>query len=104
MYPRLRMKQQQPFANNSRRITTPVLGFLLGKCYAAPITRSFLPIYLCVSHTVALLMASNTSYLNANRDASAFHTVFIRCLSPVNVLLSLCSISGARAAPCSVVD
>jgi hypothetical protein len=85
------MKQQQPFVNNSRRIATPILGFLLGKCYAAPITlrvigaASFLPIYLCVSHTEALLMASNTSYLNAYRDASAFHTVFMRCFSPINV-------------------
>jgi hypothetical protein len=39
MYPRLLMKQQkqQTFTNNSRRIATPVSGFLQGKCYAAPI-------------------------------------------------------------------
>jgi hypothetical protein len=70
--------EQQPFTNNSRRILTPVLGFLSGKCRAAPITlrmigaASFLRIYLSVSHTEALLMESNTSYLNAYRDASAF--------------------------------
>jgi hypothetical protein len=92
MYPRLRIKEQQePFANNSRRIATPVLGFLSGKCYAAPITpcvigtASFLPIYLCVSHAEVLLMASNTSYLNIYRDASAFHTASAYCSSPVNV-------------------
>jgi hypothetical protein len=91
MYPILRMKQQQPFSNNSRRIATPILGFLSGKCYAFPImlhmigTATFLPIYICVSHTEALLMASNTSYLNACRDASGFHIVIMRCLSPVNV-------------------
>jgi hypothetical protein len=79
MYLGLRMKhEQQPFTNNSWCIATPVLGFLSGKCRAAPITlreievASFLPIYLCVSRTEALLMASNTSYLNAYRDASAF--------------------------------
>jgi hypothetical protein len=33
-----RYQNQQPLANNSRRIATPVLGFLSGKCYAAPIT------------------------------------------------------------------
>jgi hypothetical protein len=33
------MKQkQQAFANNSQRIATPILGFLSGKGYAAPIT------------------------------------------------------------------
>jgi hypothetical protein len=69
MYLGLRMKhEQQPFTNNSRRIATPVLVFLSGKCRAA----SFLPVYLCVSRTEALLMASNTSYLNAYGDASAF--------------------------------
>jgi hypothetical protein len=68
-----------------------VLGFLSGKCRAAPITlhvigiASVLSIYLCVSRTEALLMASNTSYLNVYKDASAFHTVFMRCLSPVKV-------------------
>jgi hypothetical protein len=83
--------EQQPFTNNSRRIATPVLGFLLGKCRAAPITLrviaavSFLPACLCVSRAEALLMASNTSYLNAYRDASAFHTVFMRCLLSVSV-------------------
>jgi hypothetical protein len=60
---------------------------------------SFLPIYLCVSRAEALLMASNTSYLNVYRDASAFHIV---SSSPVNVQLSSCSILGVRAAPCSV--
>jgi hypothetical protein len=90
MYPGLRIKQQ-PFANHSRRIATPILGFLSGKCLAAPITlrviraASLLPVYLCVSHTKALLMASNTSYLNAYKDASAFHTIFMCCLSPVSV-------------------
>jgi hypothetical protein len=71
-------KKKKAFANNSQRIATPVLGFLSGKCYAAPITirvigtASFLPIYLCVSHAEALLMASNTNYLSTYRDASAF--------------------------------
>jgi hypothetical protein len=60
---------EQPFINNSRRIATPVLGFLSSKCYAAPITRK--SIYLCVSHTEALLMASDTSYLSIYRVASA---------------------------------
>jgi hypothetical protein len=70
--------EQQPFANNSQRTATPVLGFLSGKCRAAPITlhvigaASFLPIFLCVSHAEALLMVSSTSYLNTYRDASAF--------------------------------
>jgi hypothetical protein len=31
-------KEQQAFANNSRRIATPILGFSPGKCYAALIT------------------------------------------------------------------
>jgi hypothetical protein len=90
MYPGLRIKQQ-PFANKSRCIATPILGFLSGKCRAAMITlrmigaASFLPIYLYVSRTEALLMASNTSYLNAYKDASAFDTIFMRCLSPVSV-------------------
>jgi hypothetical protein len=48
---------------NSRRITTHVLGFLPGKRHAALIMGSIVPIiYLCVSHTEVLLMASNTSY------------------------------------------
>jgi hypothetical protein len=91
MYLGLRIKQQQPFANNSRHIATPVLGFLSGKCRAALITlcmigaASFLPVYLCVSRTEALLMVRNTSYVNVYKDASTFHTVFMRCLSPVNV-------------------
>jgi hypothetical protein len=79
MYPRLLEKhEQQPFTNNSRRIATPILGFLSSKFHAAPITLSvigaalFLPIYLCVSHAEVLLMASNTSYLNVYRNASAF--------------------------------
>jgi hypothetical protein len=85
------MKQQQPFANYSRRIATPVLGFLSGKCHAAPITLRligaalFLPSYLCVSRAEVLLMASNTSYLNAYRDASVFHTVSVYCSLHVNV-------------------
>jgi hypothetical protein len=87
--------EQQPFTNNSRRIATPILGFLSGKCRAAPITlrvigvASFLPVGLCVSRTEAFLTARNTNYLNVYRDASAFHTVFMRCLFLVNVLLSL---------------
>jgi hypothetical protein len=70
-------KQQQAFGNNSRRIATPVLGFLSGKCHAAPITlrliraASFLPIYLCISHAEALLMMSNTSYFSVYKVASA---------------------------------
>jgi hypothetical protein len=92
MYLGLRIKkEQQPFANNSRRIATPVLEFLSGKCRAAPITprviraASFLSVYLCVSHTEALLMASDTSYLNTYRDASAFYIIFMRCLSPISI-------------------
>jgi hypothetical protein len=46
---------------------------------------SFLPVYLYVSHAEALLMASNTSYLNVYRDVSAFHTVSVHCSSPVNI-------------------
>jgi hypothetical protein len=70
--------EQQPFTNNSRRIATPILGFPSDTCRAAPIplraigAASFLPVYLCVSRTQALLMASNTSYLNDYWDASAF--------------------------------
>jgi hypothetical protein len=72
MYLGLRIKKkndQQSFTNNFQRIATPVLGFLSGKHRAAPITlrvigtASFLPVYLCVSHTEALLMARSTSYL-----------------------------------------
>jgi hypothetical protein len=68
----------------------PVPGFLSGKCRAAPITlrvigaASFLPVYLYVSRT-EFLIASNTSYLNVYKDASAFHTVFMRRLSLINV-------------------
>jgi hypothetical protein len=75
----------------SRRIATPILGFLSGKCHATPITLRligaalFLPSYLCVSRAEALLMASNTSYLNIYRDASIFHSVSVHCSSPVNV-------------------
>jgi hypothetical protein len=79
MYLGLRMKHEhQPFTNNSRRIAIPVLGFLSGKCRAAPITLrvigvvSFLLVYLYVSRTEALLMARSTSYLHAYRNASAF--------------------------------
>jgi hypothetical protein len=46
---------------------------------------SFLPIYLCVSHAEALLMVSDTSYLNIYRDASAFYIVSMHCSSPVKV-------------------
>jgi hypothetical protein len=84
MYPRLLEKN----ANNSRRIATPVLGFLSGKCHAAPITlrmiraASFLPIYLCVSHAEALLMVSNASYLSVYRVASAIisYSCIVCCL------------------------
>jgi hypothetical protein len=89
MYPRILEKNEQPFANNSRRIATPVLEFLSGKCYAAAITLrvigavSCLSIYLCVSHAEALLMASNTSYLSVYRVASALscciHASFVTC-------------------------
>jgi hypothetical protein len=75
MYLGLRINRiNQPFANNSRRIATPVLGFLSGKCRAARVigAASFLPVYLCISRTEALLMASNTSYPNTYRDAPAF--------------------------------
>jgi hypothetical protein len=34
----MKEQKQQAFANNSRRIATPISGFLSGKCYAAPIT------------------------------------------------------------------
>jgi hypothetical protein len=77
MYPGILKKNKQPFTNNSRRIATPVLGILSGKCYAAPImlrmigAASCLSIYLCVSHVEALLMASNTSYHSVYRVASA---------------------------------
>jgi hypothetical protein len=44
---------------------------------------SFLPVYLCVSHTKALLMASNTSYLGVYRLTSALscfiHASFVTC-------------------------
>jgi hypothetical protein len=33
----MKQQKQQTFTNNSRRIATPVSGFLQGKCYAAPI-------------------------------------------------------------------
>jgi hypothetical protein len=100
MYLGLRMKdEQQSFTNNSRRIATPVLGFLLGKCRAAPITlhvikaASFLPVYLCVSPTEALLMASSTSYLNAYRGASAFsyciHALLVICKRIAVLVLDL---------------
>jgi hypothetical protein len=92
MYLELRMKhEQQSFTNNSRRIATPVLGFLSGKCRVASITlrvieaASFLPVYLCVSRTEALLMASNTSYLTLIGMHRLFRTVFMRCLLSVSV-------------------
>jgi hypothetical protein len=82
MYPKLRIERnQEPFTNNSRRIATPVLGFLSGKCHAATISRdracNIPACYLCVSCAEALLMATNTSYLNVYRDVSAFHTIFV---------------------------
>jgi hypothetical protein len=84
----MKQQKQQAFANNSRRIATPVSGFLSGKCYAAPIMRergSIIPTYyLCVPRAEALLMVSNTSYLNVYRDASAFHIVFVHCSSSLN--------------------
>jgi hypothetical protein len=52
-------KQQQAFANNSRCIATPVLGFLSGKCHATLImlrmieAALFLPIifvFLMLKH------------------------------------------------------
>jgi hypothetical protein len=47
---------------------------------------SIVPVcYLCVSRAEALLMVSNTSYLNTYRDASAFYTVSVHCSSPVKV-------------------
>jgi hypothetical protein len=90
MYPRILEKGiNQPFTNNSRRTATPVLGFLSGKYRAARITlrvigeASFLPIYLHVSCTEALLMASNTSYLSIYRVAYALscciHASFVTC-------------------------
>jgi hypothetical protein len=45
----------------------------------------FLPVYLCVSHTEALLMASNTSYLGVYREHQLFHALFIHRLLPVNI-------------------
>jgi hypothetical protein len=82
-------KNNQLFTNNSRRIATPVLGFLSGKCRAASITfhvigaASFLPVYLGVSCTEALLMASYTSYLGVYRVVSALswfiHASFVTC-------------------------
>jgi hypothetical protein len=74
MYLGLQMKgEQQQFTNNFQRIATPVLGFLSGKCravYRVIRAASFLPVYLCVSHTEALLMASSTSYLSVYKVAS----------------------------------
>jgi hypothetical protein len=76
---------------------------LCGPDHATRGRGSVVPICnLCVSHAEALLKASNTSYLNVYRDASAFYTVSVHCLSPVIVWLSSCPISGARAAPCSI--
>jgi hypothetical protein len=79
MYPRLRMKITTSIRKQLSAHRHPCLGFLSGKCYA-------------------LLMASNTSYLNVYRDASAFHTVSVHCSSP----LSSFPIPGVRAAPFSV--
>jgi hypothetical protein len=66
MYLGLFNKKHTHSQTNSGRIATPVSGFLLGKCHAAPsmpCVGSIVPtIYLCVSHTEALLMVSNTSY------------------------------------------
>jgi hypothetical protein len=68
MYIGLFNKQHTHSQTNSRRIATPVSGFLPGKRHAAPIMPlhdrgSTVPtIYLCVSRTEALLMVSNTSY------------------------------------------
>jgi hypothetical protein len=58
--------------------------------------------YLCVPHAEALLMANNTSYLNIYRDASAF-SYCIRALFIIYKQLSLCPISGVKAAPCFVL-
>jgi hypothetical protein len=68
MYLRLLNKEHTHSQTNSRRIVTPVSGFLPGKRHAAPImpcvigAALFLPFTFCVSRTEALLMASNTSY------------------------------------------
>jgi hypothetical protein len=107
MYPRLRIKQQA-FANNSRCIATPVLGFLSGKCHAAPITlrmigaASFLPIYLCVSHAEALLMASNTNYVSASgmhRLLYCIHTLFVTCKRLAVLMPDL----GCKGSTCSIL-
>jgi hypothetical protein len=51
------------FTINSQRIATPILGLLSGKRHVVHDRGSIVPtIYLCVSCTEALLMASNTSY------------------------------------------
>jgi hypothetical protein len=59
---------------------------LCGPDHASCDRGSIVPVcYLCISRAQALLIASNTSYLNIYRDASAFYTVSVHCSSPVNV-------------------
>jgi hypothetical protein len=64
MYLGIFNKDTHAFIINSRRIATLVLGLLSGKCHAALIMLGSIvrTIYLCVSRTEVLLMASNTSY------------------------------------------
>jgi hypothetical protein len=54
---------------------------------------SFLPIYFCVSHTEALLMASNTSYVGVYRVALALPcsicASFVTCKRSVVLVLDL---------------
>jgi hypothetical protein len=70
------------FTINSWCIATPISGLLSSKRHAAPIM-----LYLCVSHTEALLMASNTSYHKrlhgSHRFACHILTLFTayRCLT-----------------------
>jgi hypothetical protein len=91
------MRQHQSFTNNSRRIATPVLGFLSDKCRAAPITlrmigaASFWHVYLGIFRTEALLMASSTSYLSVYRVASALscciYVSFVTCEQRLAILV-----------------
>jgi hypothetical protein len=75
------------FTINSQRIANPISLLLSDKRHAAPIMLdrgSIVPIiYLCVSHTEALLIASNTSYHKRLHDSRRFAhhilTLFVAC-------------------------
>jgi hypothetical protein len=89
MYPRILKKTTTTIRKQLSAHRHPCLGFLSGKCYAAPIMLRVIRAALClsihlrVSRAEVLSMVSNTSYLSVYRVASALlycvHASFVTC-------------------------